>query len=181
MMGGYWQSDNYFQGRAVEPGLRISIEEANQRADQFLTAFGSGLKITEIMEFSNNFYVVVEEEGTGKAAFELLIDPDTGSVYPEPGPNMMWNQKYGHMAYDRGDLGENQILVENARQLAQEYLDAVLPSAQVEADGFSFYGYYTFDYTVDGKIAGMLSVHAFGGQVWLHTWHGEFIQEMEME
>jgi hypothetical protein len=31
-------------------------------------------------------------------AMELLIDKPYGTVYPEPGPNMMWNAKYGMMA-----------------------------------------------------------------------------------
>jgi hypothetical protein len=42
-----------------------------------------------------------------------------------------------------------------------------------------FYGYYTFDFTVNGKIAGMLSVNGNTGQVWYHSWHGDFIQEVE--
>jgi hypothetical protein len=55
------------------------------------------LKVTEVMEFANNYYAEVREKDTGIGAMELLGDKVTGQVYPEPGPNMMWNAKYGMM------------------------------------------------------------------------------------
>jgi hypothetical protein len=42
-----------------------------------------------------------------------------------------------------------------------------------------FYGYYTVHTFKDSQIEGMLSVHGTSGQVWYHTWHGEFIQMLE--
>ena len=45
----------------------------------------------------SGFYVVVVEKGTGIGAMELIVERN-GFVQPEPGPNMMWNTKYGHMA-----------------------------------------------------------------------------------
>jgi hypothetical protein len=35
------------------------------------------------------------------------------------------------------------------------------------------------DFLKDGKVAGMLSVNGYTGQVWYHTWHGNFISERE--
>ena len=32
-----------------------------------------------------------------RQCLELLIDLYTGNAWPEYGPNMMWNTKYGHM------------------------------------------------------------------------------------
>ena len=58
----------------------------------------SDLQLSEIMEFADNFYVVVGERSTTTQAFELLVDRYTGFVHPEPGPNMMWNTKYGMMS-----------------------------------------------------------------------------------
>ena len=49
------------------------------------------------MEMQYNFYIEVKEKDTGVHAFELLVNPYSGAVYPEPGPNMMWNTKYGMM------------------------------------------------------------------------------------
>ncbi len=57
----------------------------------------TGLEVKEIMAFERNTYAIVAEEDTGIGAMELLVDPDTGAVSPEPGPNMMWNTKYGMM------------------------------------------------------------------------------------
>ena len=42
-----------------------------------------------------------------------------------------------------------------------------------------FYGYYTLDFSKDGKIVGMLSVNGYSGQIFLHTWHGTFIEEAQ--
>ena len=36
---------------------------------------------------------------------ELLVGKNTGAVYPEPGPNMMWNTKYGMMTGGSGGGG----------------------------------------------------------------------------
>jgi hypothetical protein len=41
-----------------------------------------------------------------------------------------------------------------------------------EAD--EFYGYYTLRFLQDGEIEGMLSVDGSGGDVWYHSWHGDF-------
>ena len=49
------------------------------------------------MEFDNQFYAEVREKNSGTGAFELLVNKWTGAVVPEPGPNMMWNTKYGQM------------------------------------------------------------------------------------
>lgn len=64
------------------------------------------------------------------------------------------------------------------QQLAQAYLNANFQNAKTEM-ATEFYGYYTFDFTVSGKVAGMLSVNGYSGQVWYHSWHGDFIQEVK--
>jgi hypothetical protein len=77
----------------------IGFDKAVEAAQQYLNSFNNAdLALAEVMEFDNNFYAVVTEKSTGTGAFELLVNRYTGAVYPEPGPNMMWNTKYGHMA-----------------------------------------------------------------------------------
>jgi len=159
-------------------GTRFAIEEAQTAFEGYLSD-RSGLILAEIMEFEDNFYGVVIEKETGKGAMELLVDPYTGQVYPEHGPNMMWNEKYGHMGSWYSTSGETNT-VESASDLAQGALAEQVPGAEIEGMGIEFYGYYTFDYALDGKIAGMLSV-SNDGQTWLHTWHGAFIQEIELD
>ena len=63
------------------------------------------LVLDEVMEFQYNFYALVQEKSTGRGAFELLLDRVTGAVFPEHGPNMMWNTKYGMMAHMGGMMG----------------------------------------------------------------------------
>ncbi|MBI5953018.1 MAG: hypothetical protein HY865_15275 [Chloroflexi bacterium] len=68
---------------------------------------------------------------------------------------------------------------EQAIEYAQKYLDTNISGATAAADSIQFYGYYTLDFEQDGKIVGMLSVNGYSGQVFLHTWHGTFIEETE--
>jgi len=159
------------------------------------------LAIKEIMEFQYNFYIVYYEKDTGIGAFEMLIWKEAppsgmmgggmmgggnimaGVVTPEPGPNMMWNTKYSMM---RGMMGSRwqtstssqmEISEQDAKSIAENYLSQNFPGAHVEGVA-SFYGYYTIDFEKDGKIIGMLSVNGYSGQVWSHSWHGAFIQEV---
>ena len=57
------------------------------------------------MEFANTYYAEVSEKDTGIGAIELLVEKPGGTVYPEPGPNMMWNTKYGMMSGSGGTWG----------------------------------------------------------------------------
>ncbi|MHB1356676.1 MAG: PepSY domain-containing protein [Anaerolineae bacterium] len=161
-------------------GQRITLDQAMTLATQYVARYGANLRVAEVMEFSDNFYAPVTEVNTGRGAFEVLIDPYTGAVGSEPGPNMMWNLKYRHMMMGNRQAGDNTLTMVQARAQAQQTLDNTIPGAQVEVTGHAFYGYYTFDYQVNGNIAGMLSVNGTSGDTWLHTWHGTFISEKEM-
>ncbi len=184
---GCWQMGPEMMGSVYgspsNTGNRISIDAAVTLSKQYVAKCGSNLSVSEIMEFSNNFYVVVKETKTDRGAFELLVDPYTGAVYPEPGPNMMWNYKYSPMnqmmGYYQG--GDNTISLDQAAQYGQKYLDTNITGAKLESDGISYYGHYTFDYQINNTIAGMLSVNGQTGEIWLHTWHGDFIQELKVK
>ncbi len=153
---------------------QITIDEAAEAVERYLGAYGQDLALAEVMEFAWNFYAEVEEESTGIHAMELLIDKYTVRVYPEMGPNMMWNTKYGMMGSQNTAITEMPITTEQAKALAQRFLDANLPGVTVgEAD--IFYGYYTLHTIKDGQIEGMLSVNGYKGGVWYHDWHGSFI------
>ena len=194
MMGGLYQQP---QNQSSPP---ISLDQAKTIAQQYLSSTQNpNLAIKEIMEFQYNFYIIYYEKDTGIGAFEMLIWKQAppsgimgggmgsrmmvGVIAPEPVPNMMWNTNYGNMG--QGMIGNpNQptttmtITKDKALQTAQTYLDTNLNGAKVE-DATQFHGYYTIDYMVNGKIAGMLSVNGYTGQVWYHSWHGAFVQEIE--
>lgn len=170
------------QGRngTVPNGQRITLDQALTLATQYAARYGTNFAVAEVMEFSDNFYAAITEVDTGRGAFEVLIDPYSGAIGSEPGPNMMWNLKYGRMMMSKSQAGDNSLTMDQARAQAQQTLDKSLPGAQAEVTGRAFYGYYTFDYQVNGKIAGMLSVNGISGATWLHTWHGTFIAEKGM-
>jgi hypothetical protein len=71
------------------------------------------------------------------------------------------------------------VTPEQAIEYAQKYLDRNLFGATAATDPIQFYGYYTLDFEKDGKVVGMLSVNGYSGQVFLHTWHGTFVEETE--
>ncbi|MBU0492131.1 MAG: hypothetical protein KKA73_23070 [Chloroflexi bacterium] len=193
VMGG-WGS-TYPEGTKL-----LTIDEAKLAVDRYLSAWNNAdLEVVEVMEFSENFYALVKEKSTGLGAFEVLVDKATGTVRPEPGPNMMWNLKYGMMG-GRGMMGgwgyggmmggwgpgyapSAQMSVDDvqARQNAQSYLDRTMPGATLSEHTATFYGYYTIDVEQDGHDVGMLSVNGYTGQVWYHTWHGTFVQEKEWD
>jgi len=191
MMGGGFFNNNY-------KGEPASIEEARTAFDIYISNLGNtDLELHEVMTFSQNAYAVVTEKSTGKGAMELLLDYASGDIYPEMGPNMMWNLKYGMMGSGRkGAFGfgigsnanpnsttitEMTVTEADAKTTAQAFLDNNIPGATAADKGMAFDGYYTFDYSVDGKIAGMLSVNGYNSQVWPHTWHGQFMDEWEIE
>jgi hypothetical protein len=185
------------------PAGAVTIDQAIGLARQALARLGNpDLVPVEVMEFTGNFYVIVQERSTGIGAFELLVERN-GFIRPEPGPNMMWNTKYGHMAgwggygmmggYGMGygmmggygapglpPTAQTQALTrDRARQILQAWLNQAFPGSRAE-EGTAFYGYFTFDFKRDGKTIGMASVNAVTGQVWHHTWHGLFVQEKEL-
>ena len=70
---------------------------------------------------------------------------------------------------------------DSARTYAQQFLAIKFPGAKLPADMMTFPGYYTLDFEVNDLPAGMLSVNAYTGQVWYHTWHGQFLSERSMQ
>ena len=184
----------------VEP---LSVEEAERFVSAYLKAFGDeDLELGEIMIFDNHAYAQIIEASTGRGAMEVLVDPVTGAVYPEHGPNMMWNLKYspmaaggmmgvmrapngagqgfgmgGMMGFSSNEISEEMaISEEEAVEIAQDYLDAYSAESEAAEHADPFYGYYTIHIERDGETVGMLSVNGFSRAVWLHSWHGELIE-----
>jgi len=72
----------------------LSIDKAHGIAERYLISMDDqDLVIAEVMEFEENFYVIYNEKSTRVGAFEMLIDKVTGRIFPEYGPNMMWNAR----------------------------------------------------------------------------------------
>jgi hypothetical protein len=200
MMGNFAGSTN------VDP---LSIEEAETAVADYLASLDNDdLSLGEIMIFDNHAYAQIVDESSETGAFEVLVDPVTGNVFAEPGPNMMWNTEYGMMGgYGGGMMGnmmngqpgagmvggnmmgdfgfapgtEIDVTAEEAPAVAQEYLDAYLPGRTADNHADAFPGYYTLHVLEDGEVVGMLSVNAYTGQIFLHHWHGSFVEMTDLD
>ncbi len=189
MMGGKdWAYRTPGQGDVASLDEAVAAFEAYVNDSGYSRLGNARLEIVEVMEFEHNYYGIAIEQDTGIGAMELLLDKGSGVVGPEPGPNMMWNAEYGMMGgrggmmggYGTGAYGSGEMTLspEEAQDVAQRWLDANVPGATAgEAD--PFYGYYTLHFLEDGEIAGMLSVHGGSGDVWYHSWHGDFVAMAE--
>jgi hypothetical protein len=175
-----------------------SIHEVEEILDAYLEgAADPDLILSEIMVFDNHAYAQIQEKSTGIGAMEVLVDYQTKGIYPEQGPNMMWNLKYGHMAgvgnsrgtgmMGSGGLSGNQgtdldqfdempVSVTEAVTAAQEYLNRYSSGYQADDHASMFYGYYTLHVLEGDEVIGMLSVNGYSGQVFYHDWHGELLE-----
>jgi len=201
MMTGGMMGNNFSNGSASSKPL--TLDQAKQAIETYLKGLNNAdLALREIMVFNNNAYARIVEKSTGVGAMELLVDPASLSVYPEYGPNMMWNLKYSPMYSASGMMGgqsggmmgggtrNNQanppsvsasmpVTPIQAVAAAQQFIDKQFPGSKADTNPDAFYGYYTVDILNDGKPTGMLSVNGFNQQVFLHTWHGNFIETSE--
>ena len=175
---------------AGEDEDEMDLSKAEASIQAYLEDIGyEHLDIAEIMAFERNFYAIVTEPETDIGAMEILVDRGSGAVGPEPGPNMMWNTKYG--MHGGGMMGgranralgaENVLSEDEAVEIAQRWLNDNRSDLTADTHADAFYGYYTLHtLEADGEIAGMLSVHGDTGQVWYHTWHGDFLQMAEAD
>lgn len=197
MMGLGGRGYGFQRGSLADGEGTLSLSEAGEAVESYLASANlPDLAVAEVMEFSNHFYAEVEEKSTGVHAVELLVDKNTGRVYPEYGPNMMWNTKYGrHSGSGWGGMmggmmggfnvqepsADMSISADQAVEYAQRYLDAYAPGKQAADQADVFYGYYTIHVLDDGQVYGMLSVNGYSGQVWYHNWHGQFVDMLELE
>lgn len=155
-------------------GPVTTIDAARVQADR--AGQPRALTAGEVMAFTGNFYVILTDT-QGAPATEVLVDPATGSVCVEPGPATLWNTSWGiHPAGPPS--GSAPLSPEQASTAAQRWLDAHVQGSTAH-EPVAFPGYYTLDYDVAGRVAGMLSVRDSDARIWPHTWHGTFIAEDE--
>ncbi len=175
MGGGMMGGTGMMAGRSGVAGNGQRVESLGAaRARARVLADRLGLRVGEVMRFSNGFYAELMRDGRG--ATEVLVDPADGSVGVEFGPAMMWNTEYG--MHNGAVVGSARVSAAEATAIAQRWLDRERAGLTV-GDPEQFPGYYTLHTLRDGKIVGMMSVNASTGSVWYHTWHGQFIAMSE--
>ncbi len=148
-------------------------DEALRSMESFARQYGSNVEVEDFMAFSSNYYAILKDAASGQGLAEVLVDRYSGSAYPEPGPNMMWNTRFGA---GRSQTGATGYELAGAKGLAENFLSDYLPGAQI-LESNAMPGYYTFDFGRK-EIEGMLSVNAYSGQIWVHTWHGFYLGGM---
>jgi len=180
--GGRWGWNYGVTGTTSTTNTAITLDSAVQVAKNYVASLNNpDLIVIKVGEYTQNFHVIVTEKSTGKGAFELVVDKYTGSVGPEMGPTMMWNTKYevrnGICGWLQGaQTTATTVTLDQANTRAQEYLNANYQGTAI-GTVTEFYGYYQFEVVSAGNTYGMLSVNAYTGQVFFHTWHGAFVQE----
>jgi len=188
-MMGYGSSRSY-----DENDVKLTLEELEEHVEKYISNFNTELEISDIFVYEDSeYYFSIIETDTERGAMELLVNPYTGNIFPEYGPNMMWNLKYGMhgsggmmsgrgmMGYNNYDLSasdyeENKYTSEEAYDFGVKYLDKVNDEFELSDDYHEFYGYFTFHVDKDGQTIGMMSINGFTGDVWYHDWHGELIE-----
>jgi len=95
MMG---RRSNIYNNENYSNVEKLDVEILEARVEDYLDKFDETLEISDIFIFTDtDYYYSIVEKDTGMGAMELLVNPYTGNVYQEYGPNMMWNLKYGMM------------------------------------------------------------------------------------
>jgi hypothetical protein len=199
MMGGMAVNSNspFFSAKP------LALAEATDILKAYLTSLNdNNLQLGEVMIFDNHAYAQIVEKESGIGVMEVLVDPTTKAVFPEMGPTMMWNLKYGMMSgfggygmmgmmMGGGNMMGNSgvatpateipLTPEKAVEAAQTYLNTYFKEANltVEPKADPFYGYFTLHINKEGQTAGMLSVNGYTGQVFPHTWHGKLLEMSE--
>jgi len=128
-LGSLFVNASFVAANATSPSQvgTITMDTAVQLFQNYLTRLGNpNLALHEVEEYQNNFYASYFEMNTDIFAFQMLIwKPGSiwtggmmgsgmmaGVVMPEPGPNLIWNTKYGVMGgmmgiYHQTRLGNN--------------------------------------------------------------------------
>lgn len=166
--------------------IGMDIAKAVEIAEGYAKAQGySTLEAEHAFQYRNGYYKVeFEEEGTGMAAFELLVNP----VSEEVSKDMCyykWNSKYGGYM----PPGEVAVSKGEARRIAEEFLkerdEGMVIGVDTRGKNLSLaefigvgYGFYEFHVLTDGEFLNMLKVNMYTGEVWSEAFHGKIVQSL---
>lgn len=168
----------------------LTIQEARDALETYLDGLGDeNLVLGEIMVFDNHAYAQILYRESGRGAFEVLVDPLSRTVYPEHGPNMMWNSEYGagsgagmagmmgtHAGMMAGMMGTNAGTMADmmAGMMNGEMMNGMMGSyapeaeASVSAEEAAAIAQRYLDSALPGTVVGEAAV-AFPGYYTLHV------------
>jgi hypothetical protein len=159
----------------------LTMDQAVESAQRYAAQSGNDWKIDKVIEFQNAFDVIFIENSTGRGAAQLIL-PKTGRGM-QTVPAMRWNLKYGQAGESRGSSAsatDNSVSLADARASAQNALAKIQPGAALNDGGYAFYGYYLFEYSVEGKTAGIILVNGLTSEAAQFKQLGAFLSEKEI-
>ena len=179
---GFWSEDpfwgmNPWQEDENLSGERLTFDQALEKAQSYLAERDSNLRVARLYEFQNAFIAVAVDKESGDAAYPLLIQPVSGQVRAMTA--LCFAAKVERDLPDGSELAQPLSMAEAAAR-AQQSLEAQAAGITIDPQGIAFPGYYTFEYSEDGNIAGLISVHAETGVYRLHNGLGDFIRKEEI-
>jgi hypothetical protein len=180
------RGNNQLRGAVRQPGqgrnqTALTLDQAVAQAQAYAKQNGSDWKLDKVLEFQNAFDVIFVENGTGRGAAQLIL-PKAGRGM-QMVPAMRWNLKYGPAAESKASgtgAADNSVSLSDARTAAQTYLTNASTGATLNEGGYSFYGYYLFEYSVGGKTAGVVIVNGLTSQATELKQLGAFLSEKEI-
>jgi hypothetical protein len=158
--------------RGELPGLQnlqkldkaLTLDTAKERVATALKDWGyAELVVDSVAEYQGDFYVVAKDKASGKPALELYVDADYGTVTASGVAG--WNTKYGRSLAWPPASGKA-ITADEAKKLAQQWLDARRTSVKYELKVIELPGYFSVQLLDGGKLSGLVAVNAYTSQVW---------------
>jgi hypothetical protein len=150
----------------------LTVETAKDRVASALKDWGyADLAVDTVTAYGNGFYALVKQKASGKPAFEAFVDPTYGTVSAGQGPEATWNTKYGRGLSWPLPSGKT-ITAEQAKTLAQQWLDRSRDRTAYELKVVELPGYFSVQLLDGGKLSGLVAVNAYTSQVWYRGGRG---------
>jgi hypothetical protein len=159
-----------------EPWGKSYLVDPQRVLESFLADLNPELKGGTIVDFGKEYYAEAVEKTTGVGAYEVIINRNTGAVYPAKGVNVDWNLKYSTVGTavtlqdEIADPPRSTISKAKAVEIAGQYLAEEQIELSLDDNARQFYGYYSLTALDAGKPVGILSVNGFNGRVVYRAW-----------
>jgi hypothetical protein len=176
MMGQHDGQDGCGMGNYAAPWGRSYAIDPHRVMEMFLADLDPKLSVGVIIDLGSRYYAEAVEKDSGTGAYEATISRRDGTVWPEKGPNQLWNQKYGMLGTSVITGTETitptamSVTKDQAVDFARRYLTANKAGFTLDEAGRAFYGYYNFNVLKNGKPVSVISVNGYNGRVWYHSW-----------
>jgi hypothetical protein len=148
----------------------LTVDTAKERVATALKDWGyAELAIDSVVAFQGDFYAVAKDKTSGKAALELYVDADYGTVTASGVAG--WNTKYGRSLTWPLASGKT-ITADEAKKLAQDWLDRSRTTVKYELKVVELPGYFSVQMYDGGTLSGLMAVNAYTSQVWYRGGRG---------